>query len=181
MKQLIQPYKHNWKIQFTTIQKILANTLGGLMLRIEHVGSTSVPNLAAKAIIDIDIVYEKETVFPQICERLASLGYYHNGDQGVPKREAFKRKKNQPKHPILDAITHHLYACPKDSPELRRHLLFRDFLKKHAWARLEYAALKRQIANQTNQNKAAYSLLKESAGTPFIEKILALAKDEFSI
>ncbi len=173
---LIQPYNSDWKIQFETIQKILATTLDGLILSIEHVGSTAVPDLAAKAIIDIDIVYEKDNIFPQIRERLATLGYYHNGNQGIPQREAFKRKKGLLSNSILDTITHHLYACPKDSPELKRHLLFRNFLREHEWARTEYTSIKMDIAAQTQQDKAAYSLLKESLATPFIEKILQLAK-----
>ena len=176
--QLIQPYQSTWKTQFLSIQRLLQNTLKNTIIGIEHVGSTAVPNLAAKAIIDIDIVYEKEAIFSQICERLASLGYYHNGDQGVPKREAFKRKGGQSKHPVLDTISHHLYACPLDSPELKRHLAFRDFLREHEWARLEYAAIKREIAEQTHQDKAAYSLLKENVGTPFIHKILKLSKED---
>ncbi len=173
---LIQPYNPAWATQFTQLQEIISPALKDLILSIEHVGSTSVPKLAAKAIIDIDIVYENDAVFPQICESLATLGYYHNGNQGIPKREAFKRKKEAPLHPILDTIPHHLYACPKDSPELKRHLLFRDFLRKYEWARQEYTTIKIEIAAQTKQDKNAYSLLKESAATPFIEKIVALAK-----
>ena len=170
--KLIQPYQPIWANQFDTIQKILTESLEGCILRIEHVGSTSVVGLAAKAIIDMDIVYDSPEDFKVINERLAQLGYYHNGDQGVPQREAFKRKKNGVPHPILDTIPHHLYACPKDSPELKRHLKFRDFLRQNKSARLEYTALKQEIARQTNQDKAAYSLLKETMANSFIEGIL---------
>lgn len=178
--KLIADYQPRWAQQFDDLKTILQQCLIDHILGIVHVGSTSVPGLAAKSIIDLDIIYENEDGFPLICESLAGLGYYHNGDQGIPMREAFKRKKDGLPHPILDNIPHHLYACPKDSPELKRHLLFRDFLRNHEWARLEYAALKREIARQTHQDKAAYSLLKESAATAFIEKILVLAKDGYS-
>ena len=179
--KLIVAYQSEWISQFQQIQSILQQQLGKQISGIEHVGSTSVPDLAAKAIIDIDIVYENASFFPLICEGLAMLGYFHNGNQGIPKREAFKRKKEAIQYPILDKIPHHLYACPKDSPELKRHLLFRDFLRKHKWARNEYVSIKMEIAAQTHQDKAAYSLLKESVATPFIEKVLLFAKDEFSI
>ena len=169
---LIQLYTSDWKTQFETIQKILSATLDGFILDIEHVGSTAVPDLAAKAIIDLDIVYENGAVFPQIREKLETLGYYHNGDQGVPYREAFKRKKEIVSNSFLDTIPYHLYACPLDSPELKRHLLLRDFLRNNEWARLEYTTIKMEIAAQTQQDKAAYSLLKESVATPFIDKIL---------
>lgn len=171
---LIKPYDPKWAIQFDQIQSILNYTLKDLILKIEHVGSTSVPNLAAKAIIDLDIVYENDAFFPRIQEELSKIGYYHNGDQGVPKREAFKRKKDGTPHPILDTISHHLYACPKDSPELKRHLKFRNFLRQNESARLEYTALKQEIARQTNQDKAAYSLLKETMANSFIEGILRI-------
>lgn len=173
---LIQPYHPNWKLQFDTIQKILKASLKESILRIEHVGSTSVVGLAAKAIIDIDIIYENDSNFSEICVVLARLGYYHNGNQGIPQREAFKRQKGSTPHPILDTIPHHLYACPKDSRELKRHLSFRNFLRNNDWARDEYTSIKMDIAQQTNQDKEIYSLLKESAATLFIEKILALAE-----
>lgn len=170
--KLIQPYNPEWKLQFDAIQKILKTALKTSIITIEHVGSTSVVGLAAKAIIDMDIVYENDSFFPQICEQLSLLGYYHNGNQGVPQREAFKRKKDIILHPILDTIPHHLYACPKDSPELERHLKFRDFLRQHEWAKQEYTALKQEIAKRTNQDKAAYSLLKEDMANDFISRIL---------
>lgn len=173
--KLIVDYQPNWVKQFKTIESIIEASIGTKILAIEHVGSTSVPHLAAKAIIDMDIVYETDTVFPDICKGLSSLGYYHNGNQGIPQREAFKRKKDMASHPILDTIPHHLYACPKDSPELKRHLKFRDFLRQHEWARLEYTALKQDIARRTNQDKEAYSLLKEDMANAFILKILEQA------
>ncbi len=179
--KLIVAYQSEWIRQFQQIQSILQQQLTEQIVGIEHVGSTSVPDLAAKAIIDIDIVYENDAIFPQIRKRLATLGYFHNGNQGIPQREAFKRTKGIALHPVLNTIPHHLYACPKDSLELKRHLLLRDFLRKHEWARTKYTAIKMDIAAQTQQDKAAYSLLKESVATPFIEKILTLAKDEFSI
>lgn len=172
--KLIQPYHPDWKKQFDTIQKILKASLKESILTIEHVGSTSVVGLAAKAIIDIDIVYESAEHFEIIKHRLDLLDYYHNGNQGIPQREAFKRKKANIPHPILDIVPHHLYACPQDSLELKRHLSFRNFLRNNDWARDEYTSIKMKIAQQTNQDKEAYSLLKESVATPFIEKILAL-------
>ena len=173
--KLIQPYHPDWKKQFDVIQKILKECLKDSILTIEHVGSTSVVGLAAKAIIDIDIVYESAEHFDIIKHRLDLLGYYHNGNQGIPQREAFKRKKGIVSTSVLDTIPHHLYACPTDSPELKRHLSFRNFLRNNDWARDEYTSIKMDIAQQTNQDKEIYSSLKESVATPFIEKILALA------
>ncbi len=146
MKLLLQDYNPEWNNHFQSIKKVLHNTLGAIVINIEHIGSTSVPGLAAKPIIDIDMVYHSEREFEAIKERLSHIGYFHNGDQGIPKREAFKRKCSSGKHPVLDEINHHLYACPSDSEELQRHLLFRDFLRKNSEAKHHYQALKFEIA-----------------------------------
>lgn len=173
---LIQPYKSEWKNHFETIKEALLPSIRECILTIEHVGSTAVPGLSAKAIIDMDIVFEGEENFFLLKEELEKLGYYHNGDQGIPKREAFKRKEDG-NHPIFDTISHHLYACPSDSPELKRHLNFRDYLRTHKEARKAYEELKFQIAEEVNQDKNEYSLLKETAAKAFIESILDQANN----
>ncbi len=172
---LIQPYNPDWVSRFEEIYGIIYPVIAAHILSIEHVGSTSVPGLAAKAIIDMDIVYEGSLEFPHVRTGLESLGYFHNGDQGIPKREAFKRAKNG-KHPVLDHITHHLYACPKDSPELDRHLRFRNYLRSNPEACREYEAIKFRLAEEAEQDKGIYSEIKEEAARTFIEGILDKAK-----
>ena len=109
------------------------------MIKIEHIGSTSVIGLASKPIIDIDIVIDSYDVFPDIVKGLNKLGYTHNGDQGIKDREAFKYKTTQ-------FMTHHLYVCPKDSLELKKHILFRDYLRSHSDALNEYESIKVKAA-----------------------------------
>jgi len=125
---LIQDYKESWKDHFVQIKNVLDVALIDLDVTIEHVGSTSVPGLAAKPIIDIDIACAKKVNFEAVRESLASIGYTHKGDFGIPNREVFKRDFFLEKHYLLDAITHHLYVCLYGSEELKRHLQFRDFL-----------------------------------------------------
>ena len=126
---LIVPYDPIWINDFEQIASTLSTTLNGLICGIEHVGSTSIPNLAAKPIIDIDLVYIEQESFENIKNRLESIGYIHKGNQGMKDREVFKRNLIQ-NNPILDQISHHLYVCKNNSIELQRHLLFRDYLKK---------------------------------------------------
>ena len=92
---LISEYNPAWKDQFNQIKEVLQKTLDDLALAIEHIGSTSVPNLAAKPIIDIDVVISGYPVFPQVTEKLEGIGYYHAGDWGIKERECFK-KDNDP-------------------------------------------------------------------------------------
>ena len=88
--------------------------LGSLAQHIEHIGSTAVPGLAAKPIIDIDVVIENDALLPAVITSLAELGYTHAGDQGIPGRQAFKRQGEYVPfvpgalHPWID---HHLYVC----------------------------------------------------------------------
>lgn len=173
---LIKDYDASWPEGFAKISAVIANALHGVDHRIEHVGSTSVPGLAAKPIIDIDIVYMKPCDFLEIGRRLYKLGYMHNGNQGIPDREAFKRIESHRKHRILDKIRHHLYVCPVGSAELKRHLLFRDYLRENEWARKEYYKLKKDIAVRANHDQKVYANLKETEARDFVLRIIELAE-----
>jgi GrpB-like predicted nucleotidyltransferase (UPF0157 family) len=173
---LIREYKEEWQQQFQNIQTVLQTALDGLNINIEHIGSTSVPGLAAKPIIDIDIVFQEDVDFEDVKSGLLKIGYFHNGNQGIPSREAFKRKDTLTQHPSLDNISHHLYVCRFDSEELQRHLLFRNYLRKNDWAKKEYEAIKYDIANQAGQDRKQYALIKEKEARKFVLSILGKAK-----
>jgi GrpB-like predicted nucleotidyltransferase (UPF0157 family) len=173
---LIQKYNPSWKKDFNDIKKVINEALTNLNIQIEHVGSTAVPNLAAKPIIDIDIIFDTPLDFEKIKEGLEKIGYYHNGNQGIPNRDVFKREKADFKHEILDTIAHHLYVCPHDSEALQRHILFRDYLLANEAARVEYQNLKYALAEEANQDRKKYAALKEEKGNKFINTIIAKAK-----
>lgn len=175
---LIHEYRESWVTDFNAISKILIEALINLQVSIEHIGSTSIPDSAAKPIIDIDIIIDKNTAFDEIKLRLESIGYYHNGDQGICNREVFKRNKTA-NHQVLDFIAHHLYVCPTDSEELQRHILFRDYLRANADARIEYGNLKYEIAADANQDKKKYAELKEIKAKEFIDRVIAKAVKRF--
>lgn len=169
---LIETYNNEWVTQFNTIKTALDNVLQPLPIIIEHVGSTAVPYLAAKPIIDIDIVFNEATVnFSNIKSKLASIGYYHNGNQGIADREVFKRKPLA-HHSILDTISHHLYVCSINSKELQKHLTFRNHLKNNDADRNAYQAFKFTIAEAAKQDRKLYAALKETQVTAFINGII---------
>jgi GrpB-like predicted nucleotidyltransferase (UPF0157 family) len=172
-RNLLQPYNPLWPQQFADLQNVLAAALAGRSVAFEHVGSTAVPGLAAKAIIDIDLVYDAADGFAAITAALAGLGYFHNGNQGIEGREVFKRKNSG--HPVLDAIPHHLYVCLHTCAELRRHLLFRNYLRQHALARNFYQQLKYAIAEEVGQDRKRYAAIKELKATAFVDFVVALA------
>ncbi len=177
---LIHEYKKSWVTDFKAISKILAETLINLNVSIEHIGSTSVPNLAAKPIIDIDVIIDNYESLSAVKIRLEKIGYYHNGNQGIKNREVFKRTKLF-NHNVLDSITHHLYVCPIDSNELQRHIYFRDYLIADADARTEYQNLKYKIADEAKQDKKIYAELKEIKAKDFVNSIIAkVIYDDFT-
>ncbi|MEJ8842633.1 GrpB family protein [Lacibacter sp. H375] len=167
---LIQDYIATWAFNFQAIKTILAEALSDVLVLIEHIGSTAVPGLAAKPIIDIDIIFENNTDFNTIKNRLESIGYYHNGNQGIMNRDVFKRANESTKHTVLDSVTHHLYVCPAHSEELKRHLLFRNYLRTNEDARNEYQQLKLSLAQEVDHNQKLYAQLKEEKARPFIEQ-----------
>ena len=132
-------YDSAWPLLFADIaERVQAAFADGPLTRIEHVGSTSVPGLPAKPIIDIDVVIPSRADLPDAVARLAMLGYVHQGDLGITSRESFKRPIGTPPH--------NLYVCAEDSPELRRHLAFRDHLRAHPDDAGRYGDLKRELA-----------------------------------
>lgn len=177
---LLKGYTASWEYNFNKISHLIKDALPDTNISIEHVGSTSVPGLSAKPIIDIDIIFYLKADFDAIKRGLEKIGYYHNGNQGIPDREVFKRSNVGPKHNVLDTIIHHLYVCPDDSLELQKHILFRNYLKANEEARLQYQILKYAIAKEANQDRKKYTEFKEVLATEFINAILEKARQEFN-
>ena len=176
-RMLIETYTPNWIKDFTDIKREIENGLYELDFNIEHIGSTSVPNLDSKPIIDIDIIYSKQLEFEKIKLKLERIGYYHNGNQGIEDRDVFKRNRNLTNE-ILDRIKHHLYVCPINSKALERHILSRNFLRKNDWARLKYQEIKYKLAVKANQDRKKYAELKEQNVNDFIDAIIEKEKNE---
>lgn len=168
---LLHPHNPTWADHFRQISEVLATAAGDYILAIHHIGSTAIPGLAAKPIIDIDVEVAAGAPLYPIIAALDELGYYHNGDQGIPGREVFKRLPAGT-HPVLDAINHHLYVCAADNPELRRHLLFRDRLRLDEEARASYERIKLETAELTGQEHKAYAELKQERARAFVASVL---------
>ena len=156
----VLPYDEKWKQDFIDIKREIEDALGDTAIKVEHVGSTSVEGLAAKPIIDIDVVVANADVQKAV-DKLAAIGYIHEGNLGIEGREAFKYEGKE------HLRTHHLYICPEDSKELKRHLAFRDYLRSHKEATTEYSNIKLEAARLYPDNIDKYIEYK----SPFIERI----------
>lgn len=140
----MEEYNPEWPARFEEIKAILFPLVHDLISTIEHVGSTSVPLLAAKPVIDIDMVLPEKRFpedLPILIKRLNGIGYTHRGNLGVEGREAFLA-------PPGGSIAHHLYACREGCLALKNHLSLRDHLRQNPLARKEYGRLKKKLALQ---------------------------------
>ncbi|MEQ8992652.1 MAG: GrpB family protein [Pseudomonadales bacterium] len=145
----IREYQISWVDDFKEIARFLESCLPD-GVRIHHVGSTSVQGMPAKDIIDVDIECPRGSMV-RIIARLAEAGYEHEGDLGVTTREAF-RPCDQTAASHLRP--HHLYACETESPELGRHLAFRDYLLSHPERASWLANEKRRADNEATSRDA---------------------------
>ncbi|MBO5645711.1 MAG: GrpB family protein [Clostridia bacterium] len=163
-KVTVVPYDPKWKTDFEAIRTEIASALGDLALAIEHVGSTAVEGLSAKPCIDIDVVIRDNSEFAAVKDALADIGYIHEGDLGIRGREAFAYSDKS------HLQKHHLYVCPADSEELRRHITFRDFLKGDPEAVRKYSAVKEDAARRFPEDIDEYMKYK----APCIQELYRL-------
>jgi GrpB-like predicted nucleotidyltransferase (UPF0157 family) len=126
--------------------------------------------MAAKPIIDIDIVM-REGMFELIKRGLESLGYVDEGDLGIPGRVAFDLQDAGLRAALAP---HHLYVVPPDSPALRDHRDFRDYLLAHPEWRERMSAHKRELASLFADDREGY----QKAKSPMVVEVLALARSE---
>ena len=161
-------YDPTWPEMFEVLRSRIHPAVQDIALAIEHVGSTSVPGLAAKPMIDIDIVVLSKAHIPVVIKRLAALGYEHLGDLGIEGRDAFEAPAG--------SLAHHLYACVQGSLGLENHLAVRGYLRLHPDQANAYGELKKRLAQQFPHDIDSYIAGK----TDFILEILRVCDFERS-
>jgi len=168
----VVPYRVEWWETFEGLKQVLLQALGNRAVGVEHVGSTAVSGLAAKPIIDLDVIIDNREILGEVIAALSELGYFHQGDKGIPGPRAFGREcDNVPRDGTgRSSPAHHLYVCDRDSRELRRHIAFRNFLRTHPEYVQQYARLKRSLARAHADDREAYT----AAKTQFVARVLAV-------
>lgn len=177
---IIEDYSPEWAIAFEKLRSVYTKHLEDLISDIQHVGSTSVAGLAAKPVIDIDLIIDKRDVLAPLISKLAALDYEFMGDLGIKDREAFKRKSilTPDDGSKREWPSHNLYVCLRDSVALRNHLTVRDFLRANSEKANQYGELKRRLAAENPNDIDLYIKNK----TPFIIEILeAIGFDKTSV
>jgi len=162
---VVTDYDVKWPARFESLRDRIAAALGPLVVVIEHVGSTSVLNLCAKPIIDLDVVVHAEDV-PAAIAAVEALGYCHEGDLGLTGREAFRWTAEFPEH--------HLYVCPEGSSAFERHVIFRDYLRNHPDQARKYGAVKKRLAERYHHDRTKY----QAAKCEFVDSLMEEARRE---
>lgn len=165
---VVVDYDTSWPGAFEEIVAYVWPAVREVAVRIDHVGSTAVPGLAAKPVIDADVVVKDATVVEPVIERLSQVGYRWRGELGVAGREAFAA----PEDPALPH--HHLYLVVDGSRPHLDHVLLRDLLRGDPDARRRYGELKRANAVAAEGEIDAYV----SAKAALVAKLLTRARAE---
>jgi GrpB-like predicted nucleotidyltransferase (UPF0157 family)/mannose-6-phosphate isomerase-like protein (cupin superfamily) len=147
---VVSDYDPAWPEWFDALHRRIWPAVEDVALRIDHVGSTSVPGLAAKPIIDMDIVVAGGDDVRPVVDRLRSIGYRWRGDLGVTGREAFRPPGDE------ELPAHHLYLVVENNRAHLDHWLLRDRLRQDADARDRYAALKRRNVELADRDMDVY-------------------------
>jgi GrpB-like predicted nucleotidyltransferase (UPF0157 family) len=153
----IVDYNPAWPVMFEEEKAHLLNAAGIWIEDIQHVGSTAVPGLAAKPIIDIMIAIYSLSDVQKCVAPIESLGYDYTGEHGLPERHFFRK----PPPDSWVGRTHHIHMVLKDSNQWTNQIHFRDYLRSHPEARRDYENLKRELARQFSADRFAYTDAKQ--------------------
>lgn len=160
---VVVEYDSDWPHKFARHAGIIAAALGGAALRVEHIGSTSVPHLAAKPIIDILVVVPDSANESVYLPQLEAVGY------ALRVREPDWNEHRMLRTPEKDV---HIHIYSLGCPEIQRNLTFRDRLRRNAEDRARYGQIKRELAAKDWPDMNAYA----EAKTELIENIVAAAQ-----
>jgi GrpB-like predicted nucleotidyltransferase (UPF0157 family) len=138
----IQSYNPEWVLKFEKIKIMLEQVFSSQAMAIEHVGSTSIPGMKAKPLIDILVIVEKMAPFVSEREQMSELGYQNIDNYISPNSIVFFKTDNE------DRKLENIHVCVKDSYKVRQFLLMRDYLRAHSNRAKEYSELKEKLSTK---------------------------------
>ncbi len=171
------PYNPQWAADYLDLSRNLKIKLWREIIGIEHIGSTSVPGLAAKPILDVMLIIpDTEKSFDMLKNALEKVGYDHERALGITGREAFKNRDKYAPYDMSgrDWPQHYLYACRNHTPVLVDFLAFREYLRKHPKDVQEYSQAKMQAAELYPHDIDGYTAYKKA----YIDNIMQKAEAE---
>jgi len=166
----IVDYDPRWPQMYEEERARIQETIGEYLIDIQHVGSTSIPGLGAKPIIDIMPVIRDISLISYCVQPMATLDYAYFGENGIPKRHYFRK----PADIASQLHTHHVHIVEKGHDQWVMMLLFREYLRLHPESAREYDVLKRELAAQYGSDRVGYTDAKEA----FVKSIIRSAVKE---
>ena len=164
----VVPYRSGWKELYEQEANLLRSTLGEKALLIEHIGSTSIPGMTAKPIIDIIVAVVSLIEATELIPMLEALGYEYKTRDTVPERMFFVKERTP------EYRTHHLNITQQDSGFWVNQIAFRDYLRVHEQAAAEYGDLKVHLAKVYTHTRE----IDRDGKTEFVDRVLELAMAE---
>jgi GrpB-like predicted nucleotidyltransferase (UPF0157 family) len=141
----VVPHDPNWRSAFETESKLIALALRENVVAIHHIGSTAIPQIHAKPIIDMLVEVKDILKIDTYSSEMEALGYQAMGEFGISGRRYFRKGR-----------THHIHSFKVGSRQIERHLAFRDYMIAHSEAAQEYSELKRKLAQKYPDNIQGY-------------------------
>ncbi|KAA0549957.1 GrpB family protein [Bacillus sp. BGMRC 2118] len=153
MKVRLSDYNENWPVMFREETERLSEVFGDEIIKFEHFGSTAVPGLKAKPVIDMMCIVKDIERIDTYNDKMASLGYDVAGEWGIEGRRLFRKGGEN--------RTHHIHVYQLNHPQIERHLVFRDYLSTHSEEVRLYTKFKEELASQF-ENTSEYSPAKKA-------------------
>ena len=155
----LSPYRTEWPALFESEKKFIAFAIGDHIKDIQHVGSTSIPGMPAKPVLDIGIAVDEFENARTCIEPLTDIGYSFRGEHGIPRRHYFTRR---------DPTTHRIHMVEESSDEWTKLIRFRDLLRADPQTTEDYRRLKLNLWQRLPGDRKAY----QAAKAAFIGKVL---------
>jgi GrpB-like predicted nucleotidyltransferase (UPF0157 family) len=146
----VVPHNPRWRDAFEAEAEEVAAALGGNVVAVHHIGSTAIPNIHAKPVIDLLVEVRDVAEVDGRSPAMESLGYEAMGEYGIPGRRFFRKDSRE------GVRTHNVHAFEAGSSEVERHLAFRDYMIAHPSEAQSYGELKRRLAEEHPQSPEGY-------------------------
>ncbi len=167
---IIVDYNPQWPQMYAQEKARIQDAIGEYLIDLQHVGSTSIPGLSAKPIIDIMAVIRDISLVEQCVKPLETLDYLYRGEGGIPGRHFF----HKPIDISHTGRTYHMHMVEKGHDQWAMYQLFREYMLLHPESVREYDRLKRELAVKHGSERTVYT----NAKAPFIESIIRAAVKE---
>lgn len=161
---ILEPYSEEWILSYETEKQLISNFFEGIFIEIHHIGSTAIPSISAKPIIDILVEVNSIENIDQKQYLWDRYQYIYKGENGIPNRGYYVKYEN-------GVRKFHVHCYATGDKEIERHLRFRDILIFNHDVAKEYEKLKLELAQKYKFNRAEYTAQKAK----FIESILIIA------